>query len=68
LSTKKKVFIIFDADETGHRQGNLYGNYLDVLGVEVELLWLKDHHDLGEMPLADIDYIRKDLEMEEIYG
>ena len=67
LSTKKKVFIIFDADETGHRQGNKYGNFLDVLGVEVELLWLTKHHDLGEMPLDDIDYIRKDLEMEEIY-
>jgi DNA primase len=67
LSTKKKVFTLFDSDPTGRKQAAKYCSYLDVLGVDVEMLYLKDFHDMGAMPLDEIDGVRRDLEMEEIY-
>lgn len=67
LSTKKYVKVLFDSDDTGVKQGDAYAHYLSALGVDVELIKLKDFHDLGEMPLDEIRDLRIELGMDGYY-
>lgn len=67
LATKKKIFTLFDSDDTGRKQGRKYAEYLNILGVEVEMLWLNSGHDIGAMELAEIDEIRNETGLESIY-
>jgi hypothetical protein len=67
FSTKKKGFILYDNDDTGKRMAYQHGSVLSTLGMNIELLWLSDFKDIGEMPLDEIDGLRKDLGLDRIY-
>jgi len=61
LSKYKKVYILFDPEETAQKRAKKLGERIAAMGSEVEIIDTGLDHDPGDMTEAEVSVLRKEL-------